>query len=249
MLPFNTRHLGASEYGLWMLATSIVAYFPVLELGYGAAMERFVAHNRALRNGNGDQRDRQHAGVRLRRHRPRGAGGAHDHRLSPRCDVRLEPGAGAHRRLRAAAGESAVHARPAVRDLWRARQRISTHVSEQRRRHHRGDHRRRGERRGSHGGRWARRAGRRDDGGAGAQLRRLSQQCLSGLSTAAYPPVPVPHAPAARGDRLQRLHVAQRRREQAELRDRSHRHCRGPEHGSRRDLDGGAAARPTSFTG
>ena len=51
MLPFNTRHLGASGYGLWMLATSIVAYFPVLELGYGAAMERFVAHNRALRNG------------------------------------------------------------------------------------------------------------------------------------------------------------------------------------------------------
>jgi len=51
MLPFNAHHLGASEYGLWMLAASIVAYFPVLDLGYGAAMERFVAHYRSQRDG------------------------------------------------------------------------------------------------------------------------------------------------------------------------------------------------------
>jgi O-antigen/teichoic acid export membrane protein len=50
MLPINTRYLGQADYGLWMLATSIVAYFPVLELGYGGAMERFVAHYRARRN-------------------------------------------------------------------------------------------------------------------------------------------------------------------------------------------------------
>jgi O-antigen/teichoic acid export membrane protein len=50
MLPFNTRHLGASEYGLWMLAASIVAYFSALDLGYGGAMERFVAHYRARRD-------------------------------------------------------------------------------------------------------------------------------------------------------------------------------------------------------
>lgn len=50
MLPFNTRHLGASEYGLWMLAASFVAYFPVLDLGYGAGMERFVAHYRRRRD-------------------------------------------------------------------------------------------------------------------------------------------------------------------------------------------------------
>jgi O-antigen/teichoic acid export membrane protein len=50
MLPFNTRHLGASEYGLWMLAASFVAYFPVLDLGYGAGMERFVAHYRTRRD-------------------------------------------------------------------------------------------------------------------------------------------------------------------------------------------------------
>ena len=50
MLPFNANHLGASEYGLWMLAASIVAYFPVLDLGLGSAMERAVAHYRAERN-------------------------------------------------------------------------------------------------------------------------------------------------------------------------------------------------------
>ncbi len=51
MLPFNTRHLGASDYGLWMLAASIVAYFPILDLGYGGAMERFVAYYRARKDG------------------------------------------------------------------------------------------------------------------------------------------------------------------------------------------------------
>jgi O-antigen/teichoic acid export membrane protein len=50
MLPINTRYLGAADYGLWMLAASIVAYFPVLDLGYGGAMERFVAHYRAKRD-------------------------------------------------------------------------------------------------------------------------------------------------------------------------------------------------------
>jgi O-antigen/teichoic acid export membrane protein len=50
MLPFNANHLGASEYGLWMLAASIVAYFPVLDLGLGSAMERAVARYRAERD-------------------------------------------------------------------------------------------------------------------------------------------------------------------------------------------------------
>lgn len=50
MLPFNANHLGASDYGLWMLAASIAAYFPVLDLGLGSAMERAVAHHRAERN-------------------------------------------------------------------------------------------------------------------------------------------------------------------------------------------------------
>jgi O-antigen/teichoic acid export membrane protein len=50
MLPFNALHLGASEYGLWMLAASIAAYFPILDLGLGPAMERAVAHYRAQRD-------------------------------------------------------------------------------------------------------------------------------------------------------------------------------------------------------
>jgi O-antigen/teichoic acid export membrane protein len=50
MLPFNTRYLGADDYGLWMLAASIVAYFPVLDLGYAGAMDRFIAHYRARRD-------------------------------------------------------------------------------------------------------------------------------------------------------------------------------------------------------
>ena len=50
MLPFNTRYLGADDYGLWMLAASIVAYFPVLDLGYAGAMDRFIAHYRAKRD-------------------------------------------------------------------------------------------------------------------------------------------------------------------------------------------------------
>ncbi|HXW08861.1 MAG TPA: oligosaccharide flippase family protein [Vicinamibacterales bacterium] len=50
MLPFNIRFLGAEDYGLWMLAASIVVYFPVLQLGYGGAMDRFVAHYRARKD-------------------------------------------------------------------------------------------------------------------------------------------------------------------------------------------------------
>lgn len=50
MLPFNTQHLGAAEYGLWVLAASIVAYFPIVDLGYAAAMDRFVAHYRERRD-------------------------------------------------------------------------------------------------------------------------------------------------------------------------------------------------------
>jgi O-antigen/teichoic acid export membrane protein len=50
MLPFNTKFLGAADYGLWMLAASLVVYFPVLQLGYGGAMDKFVAQYRARRD-------------------------------------------------------------------------------------------------------------------------------------------------------------------------------------------------------
>ncbi len=50
VLPFNLRHLGGAAYGVWMLATSITAYFGVLDLGYGGAVVRFVAEYRARRD-------------------------------------------------------------------------------------------------------------------------------------------------------------------------------------------------------
>ena len=50
MLPFNLRHLGAPEYGLWVLLGSITIHFSVLDLGYGGALVKFMAQYRAHRN-------------------------------------------------------------------------------------------------------------------------------------------------------------------------------------------------------
>jgi len=50
MLPLNTSYLGQSAYGLWVLVGSITAYFSMLDLGYGTAVVKFVAHYRAHRN-------------------------------------------------------------------------------------------------------------------------------------------------------------------------------------------------------
>src|SRR6185437_17147820 len=38
VLPFNVSHLGKAAYGLWMLTTSVTAYFSVLDLGYSGAL-------------------------------------------------------------------------------------------------------------------------------------------------------------------------------------------------------------------
>src|SRR5215831_305484 len=50
LLPFNVAHLGQAAYGLLALTASIAAYFSSLDLGYGLAQERFVAHYRARRD-------------------------------------------------------------------------------------------------------------------------------------------------------------------------------------------------------
>src|SRR5215510_8856860 len=50
LLPFNVAHLGQAAYGLLALTASITAYFSMLDLGYGVAQERFVAHYRARRD-------------------------------------------------------------------------------------------------------------------------------------------------------------------------------------------------------
>ncbi len=50
VLPFNVSHLGKAAYGLWVLTTSITAYFSVLDLGYSGALVKFVAQYRAKRD-------------------------------------------------------------------------------------------------------------------------------------------------------------------------------------------------------
>ena len=43
LMPFTIRHLGTSEYGLWMLVASLTYYFQLLDLGYGSGLVRHVA--------------------------------------------------------------------------------------------------------------------------------------------------------------------------------------------------------------
>lgn len=45
--PFLLRMLGQSEYGLYSLATSVIAYLTVLDLGFGNAIVRYTAKFRA----------------------------------------------------------------------------------------------------------------------------------------------------------------------------------------------------------
>jgi O-antigen/teichoic acid export membrane protein len=53
VLPFNVAHLGKAGYGLWVLTTSITAYFSILDLGYSGALVKFVAQYRAKRDFRG----------------------------------------------------------------------------------------------------------------------------------------------------------------------------------------------------
>jgi O-antigen/teichoic acid export membrane protein len=50
LLPFNIGHLGKAAYGLWVLTTSITAYFSVLDLGYSGTIVKFVAEHRARKD-------------------------------------------------------------------------------------------------------------------------------------------------------------------------------------------------------
>ena len=50
MLPFNLAHLGAGDYGLWVLLGSLTIHFSVFDLGFSGAMVKFVAQYRASSN-------------------------------------------------------------------------------------------------------------------------------------------------------------------------------------------------------
>src|SRR5205085_9274828 len=43
LMPFTIRHLGTTEYGLWMLIASMTSYFQLLDLGYGNGLVRHIA--------------------------------------------------------------------------------------------------------------------------------------------------------------------------------------------------------------
>src|SRR4051812_32165687 len=43
LMPFTLRHLGTSEYGLWMLVASMTYYFQLLDLGYGNGLVRHLS--------------------------------------------------------------------------------------------------------------------------------------------------------------------------------------------------------------
>ena len=45
--PFMLRMMGQSEYGLYSLVASVVAYLTVLDLGFGNAIVRYTAKFRA----------------------------------------------------------------------------------------------------------------------------------------------------------------------------------------------------------
>jgi O-antigen/teichoic acid export membrane protein len=42
LMPFTVRHLGQSDYGIWMLVASMTAYFQLLDLGYGSGLVRQI---------------------------------------------------------------------------------------------------------------------------------------------------------------------------------------------------------------
>jgi len=48
--PFIVRHLGNTEYGIWVLANSSISYMALLDLGLRGAVTHFVAKHSAVQN-------------------------------------------------------------------------------------------------------------------------------------------------------------------------------------------------------
>ena len=42
LMPFTIHHLGAAQYGLWMLVASMTTYFQLLDIGYGNGIVRHI---------------------------------------------------------------------------------------------------------------------------------------------------------------------------------------------------------------
>jgi len=43
LMPFTVRHLGTTDYGLWMLVASMTYYFQLFDLGYGSGIVRHLS--------------------------------------------------------------------------------------------------------------------------------------------------------------------------------------------------------------
>src|SRR5581483_1065618 len=56
LMPFTVRHLGQTDYGLWMLVASLTTYFQLLDLGYGNGIVRHLVD--ADRRGDADDVNR-----------------------------------------------------------------------------------------------------------------------------------------------------------------------------------------------
>jgi O-antigen/teichoic acid export membrane protein len=56
LMPFTVRHLGQTQYGLWMLVASMTTYFQLLDLGYGNGVVRHLVD--ADRRGDSDEVNR-----------------------------------------------------------------------------------------------------------------------------------------------------------------------------------------------
>jgi len=56
LMPFTVRHLGQTQYGLWMLVASMTTYFQLLDLGYGNGVVRHLVE--ADRRGDVDDVNR-----------------------------------------------------------------------------------------------------------------------------------------------------------------------------------------------
>ncbi len=59
--PIMLKLMGQSEYGLYSLVTSVIAYFSVLDMGFGNAMIRFVSRSQA----KGDNKEKEINGIFL----------------------------------------------------------------------------------------------------------------------------------------------------------------------------------------
>ncbi len=56
LTPFLVRHLGPSQYGLWVLVSSFIAYGSLLDFGVGDAIVKYVAEFRARGDGESASR-------------------------------------------------------------------------------------------------------------------------------------------------------------------------------------------------